>query len=65
MTRAVAWLWHQVEDKSEEAKAELQKLKVKDAEVTRLGRELREAQRRNNFSGMVADAISRVAKERA
>ena len=45
-----------------EARAALAKLTERDAEVERLGRELSTARSRNNFSGMVAAAITRSAR---
>lgn len=58
------WPWtHVAEDTSDEAQAELEKLEERDDEVTRLGKQLQEAHRRNNFSSMVNEAISRKARE--
>lgn len=55
--------WRRAPDRSVEARAELEKLVRRDDEIDALGRELRTAQRRNNFSGMVAAAIARSAHE--
>lgn len=55
--------WRAAEDTSEEAQAQLRKLERRDPEVERLGAELRETQKRNNFSGMVEIAISRRVQE--
>lgn len=63
MTRAAQWLWRRTEHDNDEARTELGKLHLQSPEVDRLGQELREAQRRNNFSPMVAAAIARVARE--
>lgn len=57
------WPWRRAEDTSEEARAQLRKLERRDSEVERLGAELRERQRQNNFSGLVAEAITRRAQE--
>jgi hypothetical protein len=62
----VSWVdklraWWQAGDNSEEARAQMLKLELRDAEVNQLGAELRELQRRNNFSGMVHDAIIRTS----
>jgi ribosomal protein S4 len=54
--------WRPAEVTVDEARAELQKLKERDREVARLGEELRERQRLNHFSGMVAQAIRRGAQ---
>lgn len=55
------WLWRRTTDTSDEAAAELAKLTARDPEVAALGRELREVQRRNNFSALVDAAIRRGA----
>jgi hypothetical protein len=60
----VTWLdrlrtWWDTGDNNQEAREQLQKLELRDAEVAQLGAELRDLQRRNNFSGMVHDAIIR------
>jgi hypothetical protein len=55
--------WRRSEDRSAEAQAQLAKLERRDDEVEQLGRELRERQHQNNFSGMVATAISRRAQK--
>lgn len=49
------------DDTTAEAHGEMRKLEGRDAEVHRLGHELREAQRRNHFSEMVNEAIGRNA----
>lgn len=56
------WPWRRAEDTSDEAKACLAQLEANEAEVKRLGAELRQVQRHNNFSGMVDAAISRRAR---
>lgn len=58
------WQFWRAEDTSEEAQAELTRLEDREPEVARLSTELREIQRRNNFSGMVDRAIRRTAQER-
>ena len=55
--------WRRAELTVEEARAELEKLAEREPEVERLGAELRERQRLNHFSGMVAQAIRRGAQE--
>lgn len=58
------WWWRKAEVKSDEAQQHLQKVLEREPEVKSLGRELRDAQRRNHFSEMVNAAIVRgVAKE--
>ncbi|HEX2551019.1 MAG TPA: hypothetical protein VHK64_05440 [Nocardioidaceae bacterium] len=46
---------------ADEAASALERLERHDPEVKQLGDELRERQAMNNFSGMVAAAIARVA----
>jgi hypothetical protein len=55
--------WRRARDTSGEAQAQLARLEGQDAEIAELGEELRETQRRNHFSGMVAAAITRAAQE--
>jgi t-SNARE complex subunit (syntaxin) len=50
------------DDTSSEARACLAELEARHAQVTDLGRELRERQRRNHFSEMVVLAISRASE---
>lgn len=61
------WRWppwrRRVADTSGEARAQLRRLEQRDAEVERLGWELREHQSRNHFSVMVNQAIARGAHE--
>lgn len=58
------WPWsHSAKDTTEEAKAALEKLAGKDAEITRLSKELRRTKEQNSFSKMVNEAISRTARE--
>lgn len=57
------WPWRRrVQDTSDEAQAALAQLEANEPEVRRLEAELRETQRKNNFSGMVDAAISRRAR---
>lgn len=59
------WMWWRpshVGD-SGEACTQLERLRGRDAQVAQLGAELRETQQRNNFSGMVQQAIARTAQE--
>lgn len=53
------WPWHRAEDTTAEARHHLRRLEANDPEVARLGGELRDTQRRNNFSRMVSLAIHR------
>lgn len=53
------WRRHRVADTSDEARAALEKLEKRDAEIIHLGHELRAAQRRNHFSRLVNEAIGR------
>lgn len=46
----------------DEARAQLAKLRDRDAEVDELADELAGTERRNNFSGLVAAAIHRAAQ---
>lgn len=60
----MTWTWfpwrrHRVVDTSDEARAALEKLEQRDAEIVNLGHELRAVQRRNHFSRLVNDAIGR------
>lgn len=55
--------WRPAEDTTGEALAELEKLERRDPDIERLGAELRERQKQNNFSGMVAQAIRRGAQD--
>jgi len=56
----VKWPWSRRHRRdSGEARAHLAELAYLDAEVDELGRRLERAERRNNFSGMVALAIHR------
>jgi hypothetical protein len=57
------WPWQRAEDTTDEAQAQLRKLERRDPEVERLGRELRKRQQQNNFSGLVAEAITRRAQK--
>ena len=64
MTWKWHWPWQSVaKDTGEEAQAELAKLKQRDEEIALLAEELREMRRRNNFSRMVNEAISRKTRE--
>jgi hypothetical protein len=56
-------LWERAKDTTAEARAQLRRLEARDEKVAELGKELRETQRRNNFSGMVARALARGARE--
>lgn len=54
------WPWWRRTDGTEtEARACLEQLESRDAEIRDLGAELRAAQRRNHFSAMVNEAIAR------
>lgn len=53
--------WWRVVDHSGEARELLARLRERDAEVTRLGRELQEAEERNHFSEMVVQAITAIS----
>ena len=57
------WIWpwrrRQHVDTTAEARGYLQQLEQRDSEIHDLGRQLREARRRNHFSDMVSDAIRR------
>lgn len=55
--------WRRAKDTSDEAQRELAKLESHDAEVAALSERLRETQRRNHFSGMVAAALARARHE--
>ena len=55
--------WSKAEDNPGEAQAEMAKLEDREPEVDRLSIELREIQKRNNFSGMVDRAIRRSTQE--
>lgn len=48
-----------------EALAVLDRLRARDAEIARIGRELRAAQDRNHFSEMVAQALARTRSTHA
>lgn len=63
MDRLLPWRHVKADDTTEDARRELHKLEARDPEVSRLHRELREAQVRNHFSGMVNEAIRRRSKE--
>jgi hypothetical protein len=54
--------WRRAPDTSAEARAELARLTERESKVVQLAKELREMQRRNNFSGMVAEAIAKAAE---
>ena len=62
MTRPWWKFWIRAENNPSEAQVELAKLAERDPEVVRLSGELREIQKRNNFSGMVDRAIHRTAQ---
>lgn len=51
--------WRRTDDTTEVAQRELARLEDRDEHVARLHHELREAQRRNHFSELVARAIDR------
>jgi hypothetical protein len=59
----VRWPWRHRAAESVEAREALAELEDLDVEVGELGRRLERVERRNNFSGMVALAISRAAQE--
>jgi|GEM_PF-5648223 len=65
MTRIWQWLrptWlRRQEDRNVEAIEQLARLDEQAAEVVDLGKQLRRIAHRNNFSGLVADAIARGA----
>lgn len=53
------WWWRRHIDTTAEAKAHLARVEARDHEVAVLGEQLREVQRKNHFSPMVAAAITR------
>lgn len=62
----MTWMWRwppwrraKVHGAPDGAAAHLAELERRDPEVAQLNQELREMQRRNNFSGMVSAAIAR------
>lgn len=59
MTWLRRWWGRRYVDTSDEARAYLQQLEGRDAQIDALSEELRAAQRRNHFSLMVDEAIAR------
>lgn len=58
------WPWQRQDSNPHgEAKEAFQQIAARDKEVKRLSHELREAQRRNHFSEMVIEAMTRRTKE--
>lgn len=62
MTWRWRWPWGRERSSAREAEETLARLERRDPEVERLADELGVRQRANNFSGMVAAAIARVAE---
>ena len=58
------WPWQRHRRNSSEALTHLAELDQRDPEIADLRRPLEQAERRNNFSGMVALAIHRAAQGR-
>lgn len=56
------WPWQRRRVTHDEAREQLEKLCDRDAEVDELARQLVGTERRNNFSGMVDQAIHRAVQ---